>query len=140
MTKYKEYMTSVTYCVYGRADGKATLIVSNVPLTLRDCRIQGYECLTKRLLGRHSRAAQLVATEGTIILGTRQLEAQRVPEALIKHVFDTAIREFGTNFQQALIDTEQDARAHLLVAAAKNTLTHVGTQPKVLARRMPCSV
>ena len=134
MEKYKHLMKSVTYCRYGRPDRKATMIVSNVPLTLLDCRVQGQECMTKKLLGRHSRTAQagsFTAADGTTIPGTPQHESQQVPEALIEHVFDSALHTFGQEFEHALIDTDRDARAQLLVAAARITVTQSDRPPKM---------
>ena len=136
MAKYRHLMNSVTYCRYGREDRKATLIVSNVPLSLLDCRMSGQECMTKKLLGRHTRTAQAgpsVAADGTVIPGTPQLESQQVPEALIEHIFDTALHTFGSRFEHALIDTAHDARAQLLVAAAKATILQSPTTTKLSA-------
>jgi len=81
--------------------------------------------MTKKLLGRHTRTAQAgpsVAADGTVIPGTPQLESQQVPEALIEHIFNTALHTFGSRFEHALIDTAHDARAQLLVVAAKATI------------------
>ena len=88
---------TASYCHYQRDDRKATVIFTNVEsFTPKDCRTE--QCLTKSLLGRHTRTAQAGPTilrDGTKIPGTPKLDSQKVPEALIQLWVNRAIAEFG---------------------------------------------
>jgi len=94
MPGHHEHTT--TYCWYGRDDRKATSIFSNIPdLQLKDCRRENETCLVKEIKGHHNRTAQAgtsITADGTVVRGTSQKEAQRVPEQLIREILQCGLR------------------------------------------------
>ena len=99
MQPWREFKHTVTYCWYGRKYQKATVLYTNVSEpNLLDCRRPEEKCLTKQLLGHHSATAQAgpsKTADGTIIPGTKKIEVQKVPEALILALLRSAFAEFG---------------------------------------------
>ena len=139
MKKYAHLANSVTYCRYGRQDRKATMIISNLTdLQLHDCR-KGDECLAKRLLGRHTRTAQsgpTKAADGSLVPGTPTEESQQVPDALIQHLFTTALERFGKEFSQGHFEVAEGAKEQLLKVAFARVHAIIDTDERRLGERV----